>query len=105
MREFEVGDTVRIRQWDDMVAEFGVINGGAAIFTRPYFFTRDMEPYCGLEFEITSIDPDREVCGHGLLLYSICTDMLELAYTDEDSRYEEAENHELDEFLKIYKEE
>lgn len=43
--EFKVGDKVRIRQWDDMVEEFG-LNSFNQIYTVPNF-TQSMKPLCG----------------------------------------------------------
>lgn len=43
--EFKVGDKVRIRQWNDMVEEFG-LNSFNQIYTVPRF-TQFMKPLCG----------------------------------------------------------
>ena len=47
---YNVGDQVTIRQWDDMIAEFG-LNGVGSIAV-PGSFTRGMERYCGKTFTI-----------------------------------------------------
>lgn len=47
---YNVGDQVTIRQWDDMIAEFGLNEvGNIAV---PESFTREMERYCGKTFTI-----------------------------------------------------
>lgn len=45
-REFKVGDRVRIRQWDDMMEEFGIDNDGD-IQLSAEVFTNDMRELCG----------------------------------------------------------
>ena len=47
---YNVGDQVTIRQWDDMIAEFGL--NGVGNIAVPGSFTRDMERYCGKTFTI-----------------------------------------------------
>lgn len=56
--KFNVGDTIRIRQWDDMVAEFGLDSDGDVRFV---FFVRAMRHLCGRTAFITRIYPDGEV--------------------------------------------
>ena len=61
--KFKVGDRVRIRQWDDMVKEFGLIDGWRIPFTTKTcktMFTKDMEHLCGRTAIITSINYDTE---------------------------------------------
>lgn len=53
MQEFQVGDIVRIREWDDMADEFGVIPNGAIRCNG--IFTSNMRYLCGLELQIASI--------------------------------------------------
>lgn len=43
--EIEVGDRVRIREWDDMAKEFGIDEDGD--IKTQYFFMKDMKKYCG----------------------------------------------------------
>ena len=46
------GDRLRIRQWDDMKAEFGeAIDGIACVFA----FTPDMRELCGKEFTVEDV--------------------------------------------------
>ena len=60
--KFKVGDKVRIRQWDDMVKEFGLIYGYRIPFTKTCgtTFVRDMKHLCGRTATITRIDYDTE---------------------------------------------
>lgn len=44
--KYKVGDKVLIRQWDDMVAEFGV-DGDGDIYTKPMFIAQYMKEFCG----------------------------------------------------------
>lgn len=60
-RELHIGDRCRIRQWDDMAAEFKVEGGAIMCDKRPHgvIFAQEMKPLCGKEFTISSIDhPD-----------------------------------------------
>ena len=52
--KFKVGELVRIRQWDDMLKEFGTIGRGLVPCT--FYFTVDMKPLCGKYAEITRLD-------------------------------------------------
>lgn len=51
-KEFKVGDTVTIRQWDDMAQEFGVNYCGD--IKCEACFVRCMKKYCGKKFKIIS---------------------------------------------------
>ena len=55
--KFKVGDKVKIRQWDDMVMEFGL--GSFGHINCKYGFTNGMKPLCG---EIATIS---EIYGEG----------------------------------------
>lgn len=52
--DFQVGDIVRVRQWDDMKEEFGGDEDDYEIF-MPDMFVYTMSSYCGEEHEITRI--------------------------------------------------
>ena len=60
--KFKVGDRVRVRQWDDMVKEFGLINGYRIPFTKTcgITFTGNMKHLCGRTATIIRIDYDTE---------------------------------------------
>lgn len=62
MKEFAVGDKVRIRQWDDMVEEFGLVGGYKIPFTKTCktTFTDGMKHLCGRTATITHINYDTE---------------------------------------------
>lgn len=51
--KFKVGELVRIRQWDDMEKEFGLVMGGSIRCSR--IFSREMAPLCGKYAEITRL--------------------------------------------------
>lgn len=53
--KYKVGDKVRVRQWDDMVKEFGVDKfGNIKTKTGAHFLTR-MKEFCGGVYEIRSV--------------------------------------------------
>ena len=54
MTKYEIGDKLRIRQWEDMVAEFGFdLDGNIACRFK---FTPSMRRLCGSEFTVCRID-------------------------------------------------
>ena len=58
MKRYKVGDIVQIRQWDDMVKEFGVNSYGSirSIRCNNYCsFVGEMEKYCGKKLRIDAI--------------------------------------------------
>ena len=57
--EFHVGDVVRIRQWDDMAAEYGTDE--CDNIPCPGYFVRDMKKFCGREVTLTDIYPSGAV--------------------------------------------
>ena len=61
---YNVGDQVTIRQWDDMIAEFGLNEVGS--IAVPESFTREMERYCGKTFTICAEIGEG---GHGFPIY------------------------------------
>lgn len=50
---YKIGDTVRVRQWDDMAAEFGLDVFGS--IDCPYKFVKEMRCFCGGTYVIDSI--------------------------------------------------
>ena len=79
---FKVGELVRIRQWDDMVKEFGVDDVGDIILCKTGFIKK-MYPLCGLYAEIVSLDKYGRVglkffnCEGSYTGYTYSTDMIE----------------------------
>lgn len=55
LENIHIGDTVRIRQWDDMAAEFGLDKDGD--IHSPWGFLHDMVGLCGRTFEVTELHP------------------------------------------------
>lgn len=96
---FEVGDRVRIREWDDMVQEYGYYeydDGSYIILTQSNVgFTSKMRFMCGKEFVIGFISsmilsgarvyptPDNDLF-HFFNLFTIVPDMLEPVVTEEE---------------------
>ena len=66
---FKVGELVRIRQWDDMVKEFGTTLDDSV--DCKCYFTDVMKPLCGKYAEIVSLDKDGRV---GLKFFN-CDDL------------------------------
>lgn len=57
--EFELhkGDIVKIREWDDMAAQYGVSKfGDIYLENSPYFFDRDMRHLCGQYIIVDDVD-------------------------------------------------
>lgn len=53
---FQVGDVVRVRSWDDMKAEFGLMDNGT-IDCR-FGFTRAMQKMCGKLYHVSKVEED-----------------------------------------------
>lgn len=56
MSKFAPGDIVRIRDWDDMAAEYGVTDGAIHIGENRPWFTRPMYDLCGTICTVTAIE-------------------------------------------------
>ncbi len=55
LEDIRIGDTIRVRQWDDMVAEFGLDDDGD--IKTPSGFLQDMANLCGQTFEVIEFGP------------------------------------------------
>lgn len=53
--KYKVGDKVRVRQWDDMVEEFGTDEAGRINTKTGCRFTEEMKKFCGGVYEICSV--------------------------------------------------
>ena len=87
----QVGDSVRIRSWEDMESEFGIDEDGN--IPCKFSFTEYMKDMCGDEFIITKIH-DGKYSGHekgNVVMLSV--DMLE------PIPEEEIDGTEIDDFL------
>lgn len=57
MEKFRVGDKVKVREWDDMVKEYGIdSNGDIEMLT--YHLLHERKKYCGQVTKISDIDID-----------------------------------------------
>ena len=78
---FKVGELVRIRQWDDMVKEFGTRSTGSV--NCRCLFTKGMKPLCGKYAEIKDLRVDGIVflrffnCDDSVENWNYSTDMIE----------------------------
>lgn len=89
----KVGDLVRIRQFDDMAAEFGIKRNSRFKFIRTSttVFTEQMKELCGLKFTVSKIETvygGHRLIGHGTV-YFIDTDMVEPVEKEDDEFDEE----------------
>lgn len=93
MTQYKVGDKVRIRQWDDMVAEFGTDADGD-IPIDEIFFSIEMRDLCGREFVVHKTDevlgatvylPDSDGDDADICDYSIIDEMLERVYYESEA--------------------
>ena len=79
--KFRVGELVRIRQWDDMVKEFGTRSTGSV--NCKCHFTVSMKPLCGKYAEIKDLRVDGIVflrffnCDDSVENWNYSTDMIE----------------------------
>lgn len=88
---FHIGDLVRIRQWDDMVSQYGTSDYG--IPTPGASFVHQMKNLCGREF---IIDNFIEQCGRIFVkghnfFWNITEYMIEPADEFEDGVYDSEE--------------
>ena len=88
---FRVGDTVRIREWDDMEREFGL--RGRDGLACSLCFLEEMRRFCGREATISHITTNgivtlKGVDGENLFFngWSIHTDMLTLVKSAEKTK-------------------
>ena len=56
MGKFKAGDKVRVREWDDMVREFGLRRSGT--IQLPFGFTDEMKCFCGGVYTINNCHCD-----------------------------------------------
>ena len=59
---YHVGDRVIVRQWNDMMEEFGSNPyGDITVHPNKLSFILDMKPYCGKEFIVVKIVHDKDL--------------------------------------------
>ena len=63
--KYIVGDKVVVRDWDDMVAEYGQ-NEDGSVKTPEISFSTDMKQYCGKTFTIINVYPSLRAYGFGV---------------------------------------
>lgn len=98
MSKFAPGDIVRIRDWDEMVAEYGEYNFDIDIGDNKPWFTQPMRQFCGMICTVTAIETVnryelvriKEVSEHpndSIHFWNFCDEMLEFVdtYTTEIS--------------------
>ena len=77
LADIHIGDTVRIREWEDMASEFGC-DRNDTIKCR-FQFIEEMKDLCGKEFVVAGINGDKVCLDDYTLWWNISADMLELA--------------------------
>lgn len=91
----EVGDLVRIREWDDMAAEFDFDDDENIDCNAT--FIKEMKSLCGVQFVVANIDSNGIIQGCNTV-YTISVDMVEPVLTiDEDMEVESSP--EIDNYL------
>ena len=85
----QVGDLVRIRDYEEMKNEFGVDYAGDIKCLA--YFTEEMKYLCGKEFEVTKIYSRENgkflVDGLSERRYNISSDMIEVIRTQKDRKF------------------
>lgn len=54
---YNIGDEVTIRQWDDMLSQYGSFSGELGIKTPYIIFSDSMKQYCGRSFKVKHVRP------------------------------------------------
>lgn len=54
---YNVGDKVTIRQWDDMLSQYGSLGEQLGIKTPYVAFGNDMKQFCGRSFKVKRVRP------------------------------------------------
>ena len=75
--KYKVGDKVKVREWDDMVEEFGTDEDGD--IDCNLCFVKDMKEYCGKEMTVSSVLMSRVLIGY----YTLEEDDMEWQWTDD----------------------
>lgn len=65
IKDIHLGDRLRVRQWDDMAAEFGYDEEGGGILCDG-FFNDKMQCLCGLSFTVAGVDGDTVTSAEGI---------------------------------------
>ena len=83
LEDIHIGDTVRIREWEDMASEFGC---NRDVIKCRFQFIKEMKELCGKEFVVTEISYDGKVYfndGDIWWGWNISADMLEPVFSVE----------------------
>lgn len=80
MSKYQIGDELKIREWDDMEKEFGLNRLGSV--DCKYVFSISMVPMCGKDFTVRAIENGHFYSYEGTecldgYRYDISSDMLE----------------------------
>lgn len=115
MSRYNVGDLLRVREWDDMFLEYDVVqrpDGSTDIYvggeTRSddCVFTSEMRRYCGQEFIVSKVYKTYlgairyQRCGTPISFWSISANMLE-PVRKPNKKYITATNSELNKLFEV----
>lgn len=80
--DIHIGDTVRIREWEDMASEFGCNRDAIKC---QFQFIKEMKDLCGKEFVVTGTSHGKVYFNEGDIWWgwNISADMLEPAFSVE----------------------
>lgn len=108
MSKYQVGDVLRIRQWDDMANEFGYTNDRHDEIKCLDIFVEEMKYLCGKTFTVANVSLSRfgqydeytsvEHIENG---WAVTEDMLEPYYEDIELD-DPANKRSIDEFLSTF---
>lgn len=76
--KYKVGDTVRVRDWDDMEKQYG-LNGNGDIALFP-IFNKSMKQYCGTEHKIKDVGEDDYIL-RGVKRWAFTDEMVLFVYS------------------------
>lgn len=108
LEDIHVGDILRIKDWDDMEAEFGLTRSGSIMCQCG--FLPEMKYLCGKVFTVKSIEPGylRSVEGYEIYglgrIWGVSSDMVEpLSFSVDtaDESYTSISLNELRDFLNL----
>ncbi len=81
LKDIRIGESYRVREWDDMDEEYGTEGGEILI---PKFFVKSMRYLCGQTFTVSSIDIFENVHSvEGIEgIFDISAEMLQLPFPE-----------------------
>lgn len=115
MSRYQVGDVLRVRQWDDMFREYNAVRRpdgnidilvGSETPNDDCVFTSEMRKYCGQEFIVSKVyntylgTVRYQRCGDPISFWSISANMLE-SVRKPDKKFITATDSELNKLFEV----